>query len=113
MCQKCDANNGKLMLGPNVPPQRIHGPWSLGDLERGISGKGPIDLYPQFTKTGKPRPLELHHADNMPGSAIHEVFPSHTKDVWHQTNNQGVTNVMRRQDSQLHWYFRAQEMGGN
>lgn len=68
-------------------------------------------MIPSNTKTGKPRPLELHHADNMPGSAIHETPPGHVKTVWHQKNNQGVTPKMRSQDAKLHWQLRGQEMG--
>ena len=41
------------------------------------------------------------------------LHPSHKRTVWHQNNNQGVTNAMRRQESQLHWQLRGQEMGNS
>jgi hypothetical protein len=59
-------------------------------------------MIPQVNRAGRSQPLELHHADNMPGSAIHEVAPNHSSTIWHQTNNQGVTPQMRSQDSRLH-----------
>ncbi|MCG8386479.1 MAG: hypothetical protein MJA30_13110 [Cytophagales bacterium] len=101
----------KKRLGPNDPPQRIQGPWTKGDLDRAANGQGPIDMMPQTNKAGNSMPLEVHHADNMSGSAIHEVPPSHYRTIWHQRNNQGVTPQMRSQDSKLHWQLRGQEMG--
>ena len=102
---------GKTRLGPNDPPERIQGPWTQGDLNRAANGQGPVDLMPTTNKAGRSMPLELHHADNMPGSAIHEVGPVHPRFIWHQSNNQGVTPLMRLQDSRLHWQLRGQEMG--
>jgi hypothetical protein len=68
---------------------------------------------PTTNRTGSEVPLELHHADQMPGSAIHEVAPFHSNIPGAHPNkfNQGVTPTMRAEDAQLHWYFRVQEMG--
>ncbi|GAA0638069.1 hypothetical protein GCM10009547_48070 [Sporichthya brevicatena] len=52
-------------LGVGDAPSRIAGPWSRSDLQRGAFGQSPRGL-------GSPH---LHHADQMPGSAIHEVNP--------------------------------------
>ncbi|MBJ7428017.1 MAG: hypothetical protein JHD28_03540 [Bacteroidia bacterium] len=102
----------KQSLGPNEPPQRIEGPWTTGDLSRASNGKGPIDMIPTVNRAGNPRPLELHHGDQMPCSAIHEVPAGHLKTVDHpNVFNQGVTPQMRNQDSRLHWQMRGQEMG--
>lgn len=51
----------------------------------------------------------------MPGSGIHETW----SDSRHRNNadmhpnkfKQGVTSELREQDRQLHWLYRAQEMG--
>jgi hypothetical protein len=102
----------KLSLGPNAPPQRIQGPWTQRDFVRATNGQGPIDMAPTTNKAGKAMPLEIHHGDQMPGSGVHEVLPSHTKTVEHPNlYNQGVTPQMRKEDSQLHWLLRGQEMG--
>lgn len=49
----------------------------------------------------------------MPGSGIHEVLPeAHRAPGVHPNRyNQGVTDEMRTADRQLHWWYRAQEMG--
>lgn len=91
-------------LGVSDPPSRISGPWTEDDLARGAMGKPPKSL-------GSP---ELHHADQMPGAGIHEVdavthrLPGNHPNMF----NQGVTDAMRTSDRQLHWWYRAQEMGG-
>lgn len=90
--------------GVSDPPVRIDGAWSKEDLWRGLHGRPPRGL-------GSP---DLHHADQMPGSGIHEVSPE-----FHRGNsslhpnafNQGITPEMRKQDRQLHWWYRAREQG--
>jgi RHS repeat-associated protein len=97
----CPSN---LKYGVNDPPVRIPGKWSDADLKAGLQGKPPASL-------GRP---DLHHADQMPGSAIHEVVPeAHRGNSALHPNkfNQGVTPAMRAQDRQLHWWYRAQEEG--
>jgi hypothetical protein len=99
-------------LGVSDPPQRYYGPWTLRDLARASQGKGPLDLVPRVNRRGQEVPLELHHADQMPGSAIHEVdLVEHRLPGVHGQPTQGVTNEMRREDAQLHWQLRGQEMG--
>lgn len=73
-------------------------PWTDADLQRGYFG------------LGSP---ELHHADQMPGSGIHEVLrgPHRAPGVHPNKHNQGVTDAMRTTDRELHWWHRAQEMG--
>ncbi len=91
-------------LGVSDPPSRVGGPWTEEDLARGAMGKPPKSL-------GSP---ELHHADQMPGAGIHEVDPvTHRLPGNHPNRfNQGLTDAMRTSDRQLHWWYRAQEMGG-
>jgi len=50
----------------------------------------------------------------MPGAGIHEVDPvTHRLPGNHPNRfNQGVTKAMRASDRELHWWYRAQEMGG-
>lgn len=59
--------------------------------------------------------LELHHADQMPGSAIHElpqvVHRGAGTDLHRNLFNQGVTSEMRNEDTQLHWWYRSMEQG--
>ena len=99
-------------FGPKATPIRMQGPWTQGDLMRASNGQGPLDFIPTVNKAGRKMPLELHHGDQMPGSAIHEVPPAHSGSVPHPNKfNQGVTPQMRTQDSQLHWYLRGLEMG--
>jgi len=98
--------------GPKATPIRVQGPWTKGDLARAAEGKGPVDFIPTVNRANNKMPLELHHGDQMPGSAIHEVPPAHSKIVPHPNKfNQGVTPLMRQQDAQLHWYLRGLEMG--
>ncbi|TDQ12032.1 RHS repeat domain-containing protein [Pedobacter metabolipauper] len=98
-------------FGPNETPMIFQGPWTTGDLARAANGQGPLDFAPRTNAAGKRMPLELHHADQMPGSAIHEVKPAHTSYVPHLNKaNQGVTRAMRVQDSKMHWYYRGREM---
>lgn len=60
---------------------------------------------------GQPIPLELHHADQMLGSAIHEVDPkTHRGPGVHGQKNQGVTHKMRKENRELHWKLRGEEM---
>jgi hypothetical protein len=91
-------------LGVADPPSRVAGPWTEDDLMRGAMGKPPKSL-------GSP---ELHHADQMPGAGIHEIDPVTHRLPGNHANkyNQGVTDAMRTADRQLHWWYRAQEMGG-
>jgi hypothetical protein len=99
-------------LGVSDPPSRVQGPWTERDLARAKEGKGPLDLIQKQDKNGKEMPLELHHADQMPGSAIHEVDrDSHREPGVHGQSNKGVTPEMRKEDAQLHWQLRGQEMG--
>jgi len=99
-------------LGVGDPAQRYQGPWTQRDLERASQGMGPLDLVPRVNRRGREVPLELHHADQMPGSAIHEVdHVEHRQPGVHGQPNQGVTDRMRREDAQLHWQLRGQEMG--
>ncbi len=58
----------------------------------------------------------MHHADQMPGSAIHEALPGMhrgNKTLHPNKFNQGVTPKMRRKDKQLHWWYRAREQGAD
>ena len=88
----------------NDSPVRIEGAWSKQDIYNGLMGRTPKSL-------GGP---DLHHADQMPGSPIHEVLPNqHRGNVALHPNkfNQGVTSEMRNSDRQLHWWYRAREQG--
>lgn len=90
--------------GVNNPSVRIAGQWSDEDLADGLSGRPPQGL-------GSP---DLHHAGQMPGSGIHEILPAeHRGNVFLHPNrfNQGVTDQVRIQDRQLHWWYRAQQEG--
>ncbi|TDR39672.1 RHS repeat-associated protein [Tahibacter aquaticus] len=99
-------------LGVNDPPQRYQGPWTQRDLARAQLGQGPLDFVPLRDRRGREVPLELHHADQMPGSAIHEVNAvEHRQPGVHGQPNQGVTPEMRKADAQLHWQTRGQQMG--
>jgi len=82
----------------------MHGPWSVNDLKRGLWGKSPRDL-------GSPH---LHHRGQMPGSGIDELPQGYhlgTPSLHPNKYNQGVTVNMRQSDRELHWWYRAQEMG--
>jgi Pretoxin HINT domain len=98
--------SGPTGYGPNVSPIRVQGPWTQSDIWRGAHGLRPEDLGDN---------LELHHADQMPGSGIHELDQlTHRgpgSDLHQNPFNQGVTGTMRTQDTQLHWWYRSQEMG--
>jgi hypothetical protein len=94
----------RARLGVNSQPQRLAGPWTDRDLWLGLQGRPPRSL-------GNP---DLHHADQMPCSGVHEVLPAEHRgnralhpSAW----NQGVTDAMRTEGRQLHWWYRAQEMG--
>ena len=59
---------------------------------------------------------DLHHADQMPGAAIHEVHPEHHRNhplLHPNKRNQGVTPAMREADRKLHWWYRAREQGAD
>jgi hypothetical protein len=92
--------------GPNDQPVRIKGKWSDNDIKDGLRGRSPKGL-------GSP---DLHHADQMPGSAIHEILPDlhrGNKELHPNKYNQGVTPLMRQKDKQLHWWYRAREEGAD
>ncbi|MBQ23347.1 hemagglutinin repeat-containing protein [Alcanivorax sp.] len=91
--------------GVNNPPVRIEGEWSRQDYFNALNGRTPKGL-------GKP---DLHHADQMPGSGIHEVIPSEHRGntALHGQPNQGVTPDMRKADKELHWWYRAREQGAD
>jgi len=92
--------------GPNVPPIRVQGPWTRGDIGRGAHGLRPNHLGDR---------LEIHHADQMPGAPIHEldqvVHRGPGSQLHPNPHNQGVTPDMRTADTQLHWWYRSQEQG--
>ncbi|WP_433534554.1 polymorphic toxin-type HINT domain-containing protein [Micromonospora sp. CA-249363] len=92
--------------GPSVSPIRVEGPWTRGDIGRGSHGLRPNHLGDR---------IEIHHADQMPGSPIHEVDQvTHrgTGSLLHPNAvNQGVTPTMRAEDTKLHWWYRSQEQG--
>ncbi len=99
---------GKTMkkFGPTSVVTRIQGPWSINDMKQGLLGHSPKGL-------GKP---DLHHADQMPGSAIHELSPNFhrgNKSLHQNKFNQGVTSEMRESDRKLHWWYRAREQGAD
>jgi hypothetical protein len=92
--------------GVTDPPVRIQGTWTEADFKAALQGRPPPSL-------GRP---DLHHAGQMPGSAIHEVLPDvHRGNPALHPNrfNQGVTPQMRNQDRQLHWWYRAREQGAD
>ncbi len=91
---------------PNDPPVRIDGDWSVNDMKAALLGHPPKGL-------GKP---DLHHADQMPGSAIHKILPElhrGNKSLHPNKFNQGVTPEMRDADRKLHWWYRAREQGAD
>ena len=90
--------------GVNDPPVRIQGEWSDNDLKAALLGHPPRGLESP----------DLHHAGQMPGSAVHEVLPLQhrgNKALHPNKRNQGVTAEMRKADRELHWWYRAQEEG--
>jgi hypothetical protein len=51
----------------------------------------------------------------MPGSAVHEAWPSEHRgnpNLHPNSVRQGVTSQMRQEHRQLHWWYRSQEAGG-
>jgi hypothetical protein len=92
--------------GVSDPPVRIDGDWTDNDLKQALLGHPPRGL-------GSP---DLHHAGQMPGAGIHEVIPAEhrgNKALHPNKFNQGVTDEMREQDRQLHWWYRAREQGAD
>jgi len=92
--------------GVTDPPVRVQGSWTEADFKAALQGRPPSSL-------GRP---DLHHAEQMPGSAIHEALPDvHRGNPALHPNryNQGVTPQMRNQDRQLHWWYRAREEGAD
>lgn len=92
--------------GPADAPIRNSGAWTRSDIIRGSLGLRPNHLGNR---------IEIHHADQMPGSAIHEldqnVHRGAGTDLHRNPHNQGVTKDMRKEDTQLHWWYRSQEQG--
>ncbi len=93
--------------GVNDIPVRISGEWKRQDIYNALHGRTPKGL-------GSP---DLHHADQMPGSGIHEVLAaSHRGNrALHPNGNrgQGVNAKIRKQDKELHWWYRAREQGAD
>ena len=59
---------------------------------------------------------DIHHGGQMPGAAKHEVIPSQHRNnqALHPNKyNQGVTSEMRKEDRELHWWYRAREQGAD
>ncbi|WP_097238874.1 RHS repeat-associated core domain-containing protein [Streptomyces sp. 1331.2] len=92
--------------GPADVAIRNSGPWTRSDIIRGSLGLRPNQVGSR---------MEIHHADQMPGSAIHELDQSVHRgagtDLHRNPHNQGVTKDMRKEDTQLHWWYRSQEQG--
>lgn len=85
---------------------RIEGEWTLNDMKQALLGHPPKGL-------GSP---DIHHGGQMPGAAKHEIIPSEHRNnsILHPNiYNQGVTAEMRREDKQLHWWYRAREQGAD
>ena len=90
--------------GPADDATRVSGPWTKNDIGRGTRGLRPNQLGDR---------LQIHHADQMPGSPIHELDQDFhlNADIHRNPFNQGVDSSMRRQDTQLHWWYRSMEQG--
>ncbi|MFF4573532.1 polymorphic toxin-type HINT domain-containing protein [Streptomyces sp. NPDC001410] len=90
--------------GPTDDATRVSGPWTKNDIGRGTRGLRPNQLGDR---------LQLHHADQMPGSPIHELDQDFhlNADIHRNPFNQGVDSLMRRQDTQMHWWYRSMEQG--
>ncbi|MEV4949889.1 polymorphic toxin-type HINT domain-containing protein [Streptomyces sp. NPDC053755] len=92
--------------GPADAPIRNSGAWTRSDIIRGSLGLRPNQLGDR---------IEIHHADQMPGAPIHELDQNVHRgvgtDLHRNPHNQGVTKEMRKQDTQLHWWYRSQEQG--
>jgi hypothetical protein len=105
LVHNCEVETG-TGFGPNDPPSRMEGPWTARDIESGAHGHAPRSLSDE--------PIHLHHADQMPGSGIHELPESvHQGSGLHGRPSQGVTPEMRDAGRPLHWWYRSQEMGWN
>jgi RHS repeat-associated protein len=104
--------SGGTGAAPTDSAIRMNGPWTRGDIWRGAQGWAPKQMG------GK---IEIHHADQMPGSAIHElpwqVHRGAGTDLHRNAlpggvkTNQGVNPAMRTSDTNLHWWYRSQEQG--
>ena len=90
--------------GPADDATRVSGPWTKNDIGRGTRGLRPSQLGDR---------LQIHHADQMPGAPIHELDQDFhlNADIHRNPFNQGVDGSMRRQDTQLHWWYRSMEQG--
>ncbi|WP_220040750.1 hypothetical protein, partial [Streptomyces tateyamensis] len=90
--------------GPADPPVRVAGPWVKNDIGRGTRGLRPESLGDR---------LQIHHADQEAGSPIHELDQDFhlNADIHRNKFNQGVTKEMRKEDTQLHWWYRSMEQG--
>ncbi|MCX4784264.1 polymorphic toxin-type HINT domain-containing protein [Streptomyces sp. NBC_01264] len=92
--------------GPADAPIRNSGAWTRSDIIRGSLGLRPNQLGDR---------IEIHHADQMPGAPIHELDQNVHRgvgtDLHRNPHNQGVTKEMRKEDTQLHWWYRSQEQG--
>ncbi|MCX3058378.1 LamG-like jellyroll fold domain-containing protein [Streptomyces beihaiensis] len=90
--------------GPADDATRVSGPWTKNDIGRGTRGLRPNQLGDR---------LQIHHADQMPGAPIHELDQDFhlNADIHRNPFNQGVDGPMRRQDTQLHWWYRSMEQG--
>ncbi|PPK63666.1 polymorphic toxin-type HINT domain-containing protein [Actinokineospora auranticolor] len=97
---------GGTGTGPADDAIRAIGPWTKRDIQGAAHGFAPKRLGNN---------IELHHADQMPGSAIHEldrqVHRGKGTNLHRNKSNQGVTAEMRVEDRQLHWWYRSQEQG--
>ncbi|MEV0129402.1 polymorphic toxin-type HINT domain-containing protein [Dactylosporangium sp. NPDC050688] len=98
--------------GPNVPPIRHPGVWSTTDIWRAARWGAPPSIGTN---------LELHHADQMLGSAIRELERTvHRGPGNHARNYPNANGVLppfrvtgddRDIDTPLHWWYRAMEEG--
>ncbi|MDR6980479.1 hypothetical protein J2X68_007219 [Streptomyces sp. 3330] len=105
----CASGTG---AGPADSAIRNSGPWTRSDIIRGSLGLRPNQLGDR---------IEIHHADQMPGSPIHELDQEVHRGAGtdlHRNKypggvgiNQGVSSEMRTADTRLHWWYRSQEQG--
>ncbi|MCZ0991799.1 polymorphic toxin-type HINT domain-containing protein [Streptomyces diastatochromogenes] len=95
---------GGTGYGPADDATRVSGPWTKNDIGRGTRGLRPNQVGDR---------LQIHHADQMPGSPIHELDQDFhlNADIHRNRFNQGVDKLMRRQDTQMHWWYRSMEQG--
>jgi RHS repeat-associated protein len=111
MAKNCSSKTGNsagkpAKYGPSDPPVRLNGEWSTNDMKQALLGHPPKGL-------GSP---DLHHADQMPGSGVHEILPDvhrGNKTLHPNIFNQGVTKEMRETERKLHWWYRAREQGAD